>query len=75
MALASTVIYALIVSASLGVVAWLLYRLLRWARASGRGANVLGAVLTEVTQSPAVQEAKQAKQRSEKDAGDPPNEK
>ena len=32
----------------------------------------MGAVLSEVTQSAAVQEAKQVKQRSEKDAGDPP---
>jgi len=34
---------------------------------------MLGAVLTEVTQSPAVHEAKQGKKLSESDAGDPPD--
>jgi len=35
---------------------------------------MLGAVLTEVTQTPAVHEAKQGRKRSERDGGDPPSE-
>jgi hypothetical protein len=64
----------LIIAAFLALAAWLSYRLLRWARARGRGAHVLGAVLTEVTQSAVVREAKQGKKRDDSDAGDPPGE-
>ena len=58
----------------LALVGYLLYRLLRWARGRTRGAQMLGAVLTEVTQSAVVHEAKQGKKRDEGAAGDPPNE-
>lgn len=71
---AQRVIALLIVAVSLGLVMWLSYRLLRWARSSTGGAHMLGAVLTEVTQSPAVHEAKQGKKFSEGHAGDPPTE-
>jgi hypothetical protein len=64
----------LIVSASLGLIVWLSYRLMRWARSGTGGAHMLGAVLTEVTQSPAVHEAKQGKRSREADGGDPPKE-
>jgi hypothetical protein len=74
MDVAQGVIPVLIVAVSLGLVAWLSYRLLRWARSGTGGAHMLGAVLTEVTQSPAVHEAKQGKKVSEGDAGDPPTE-
>jgi hypothetical protein len=62
----------MIVVVSLGLIVWLAYRLLRWARSGTRGAQALGAVLTEVTQSAAVLEAKQGKKRREGSAGDPP---
>ena len=57
----------------LGLVAYLLYRLMRWARGRTRGAYVLGAVLTDVTQAAVVHEAKQGKKGEEGDTGDPPN--
>jgi hypothetical protein len=59
---------------ALGVVAYLFYRLMRWARGRTRGAYVLGALLTDVTQSPVVLEAKQGRKRTGRQAGDPPNE-
>ena len=62
----------LIIAVTLGVIVWLCYRLLRWARSGKSGAHMLGAVLTEVTQSPAVHEAKQGKKRGEEGQGDPP---
>lgn len=74
MDIARGVIGVLIASVILGVTAWLCYRLLRWARSGSGGAHVLGGVLTEVTQSPAVHEAKQGKKLTEDDRGDPPNE-
>ena len=64
---------AFIIAVGLGLVAWLGYRLMRWARSSARGAHVLGAVLTEVTQSAAVHEAKEGKKRKEADGSDPEN--
>jgi hypothetical protein len=64
----------LVAVAALGLIAYALYRLMRWARGRTKGAHVLGAVLTEVTQGAAVYEAKQGKKRDEGDAGDPPNE-
>ena len=64
----------LIVVVSLGSIVWLCYRLLRWARSGTGGAHMLGAVLTEVTQSAAVHEAKQGKKLREDGGGDPPNE-
>jgi hypothetical protein len=67
-------ISALIIAAGLGLAGWLSYRLMRWARSGGRGAQVLGSVLTEVTQSAGVREAKQDKKRKDAEAGDPPNE-
>ena len=73
MDVASVVSNVLIAIAGLGLIAYLLNRLMRWARGRTRGAYVLGAVLTEVTQSAVVHEAKQGKQREERDAGDPPN--
>jgi hypothetical protein len=63
-----------IVAVGLGLVAWLSYRLTRWARSGTGGAHMLGAVLTEVTQSPVVHEAKQGRRTRECDASDPPNE-
>jgi hypothetical protein len=74
MDIARGVIAILIVAVSLGLIVWLSYRLLRWARSGTGGAHMLGAVLTEVTQGPAVQEAKQGRKRSGGDVGDPPNE-
>jgi hypothetical protein len=65
---------ALIIAVGLGLGAWLCYRLMRWARSGARGAHVLGSVLTEVTQSAVVREAKEGKKRSEADGGDPENE-
>lgn len=63
---------AVVLTAALGLVGYLLYRLMRWARSSSKGPRVLGAVLTEVTQSTAVYEAKQGKKREEgQDGGDP----
>ena len=71
MALQVTVL--LIVAVSLGLIVWLCYRLLRWARTGTGGAHMLGSVLTEVTQSSAVQEAKQGQKSREDGGGDPPN--
>jgi hypothetical protein len=65
-------ITVLIVAVGLGLVVWVSYRLLRWARSDTGGAHMLGAVLTEVTQTPAVHEAKQGKKIGEDGAGDPP---
>jgi hypothetical protein len=65
-------IAVLTVAVGLGLVVWVSYRLLRWARSGTGGAHMLGAVLTEVTQTPAVHEAKQGKKIAEGDAGDPP---
>ena len=56
---ASVVANVLIAVAGLGLIAYLLNRLMRWARGRTRGAYVLGAVLTEVTQGAVVHEAKQ----------------
>ena len=64
---------AVVVMTALGLVASLLYRLMRWARGRTRGAYVLGAVLTDVTQAAVVHEAKQGKKGEEGDTGDPPN--
>jgi hypothetical protein len=58
--------------AGLILVAYLLYRLMRWARGRTGGAYMLGAVLTEVTQGAVVREAKQGKKGEEGDSGDPP---
>lgn len=63
-----------IVAVILGVMAWLCWRLLRWARSGSSGAHMLGGILTEVTQSPALHEAKQGKKLTEDGRGDPPNE-
>ena len=65
---------AVVAIAALGLVAYLFHRLMRWARGRTKGAHVLGAVLTEVTQGAVVYEAKQGKKRDEGNAGDPPNE-
>ena len=70
----ATIIGVSIVTACLGLLAWLSYRLLRWARAGGSGARAMGEVLTEVTQSAVVREAKQGKRRNDQGAGDPPSE-
>ncbi len=64
---------ALFLAVGLGLIVWFCYRLLRWARSGKGGAHVLGAVLTEVTQVPAVQEAKQGKKVREDGGGDPPS--
>jgi hypothetical protein len=64
----------LIVVAGLGLVVWLCCHLLGWARSGRRGAHVLGAVLTEVTQSAVVREAKQGKKRDDDVAGEPKGE-
>lgn len=71
-----TVLIGTVVSvAALGLAAYLLYRLMRWARGRTRGAHVLGAVLTEVTQGTAVYEAKQGNKSEEgQDGGDPDHE-
>lgn len=74
MDLQSPLTNALIAMAVLGVVAYLVSRLMRWARRRTRSAYVLGAVLTEVTQNAAVHEAKQGKKSEEGEDGDPPNE-
>ena len=58
----------------LALVAFLLYRLMRWARGRTSGAHVLGAVLTDVTQGVVVSEAKQGRKSKEGQAGDPPDE-
>lgn len=65
---------ALVALLVLSAAAYVLGRLLRWARRRPRGAHVLGAVLTEVTQSPAVREAKRTKKSEEGKSGDPPSE-
>ena len=70
---AATTLGVLIVAASFGLLAWVSYRLLRWARAGRAGARAIGEVLTESTQSAVVREAKQSKKRDE-GAGDPPSE-
>jgi catechol 2,3-dioxygenase-like lactoylglutathione lyase family enzyme len=62
-----------IIAASAAVVAWLFMRLLRWARSRKAGAQVVGAILTEVTQNAAVQEAKRGARLGERGAGDPPD--
>jgi putative methionine-R-sulfoxide reductase with GAF domain len=67
----STVAAALL---GLVLVAYLLYRLMRWARGHTRGAYVLGAVLSNVTQGAVVQEAKEGRKRNEGEGGDPPSE-
>jgi hypothetical protein len=74
MDIAQAVAVVLTVAVSLGLIVWLSYRLMRWARSGTGGAQMLGAVLTEVTQSPAVHEAKQGKKSREDGGGDPPNE-
>ena len=74
MDIAREIAVVLIVAVSLGLLVWLCYRLLRWARSGTSGAHVLGAVLTEVTQSPAVHEAKQGKRSRENGGSDPPTE-
>jgi hypothetical protein len=56
------------------LVVYLLYRLMRWARGRTKGAQMLGAVLTAVTQSVVVHEAKQGRKSDEGQAGDPPDE-
>ena len=68
------IVAVLVVAVTFGLIAWLAYRLMRWARSSRGGAQVLGAVLTEVTQTCAVHEAKQGKKLRESDGGDPPDE-
>ena len=65
---------AVVAITALGLVAYLFYRLMRWPRGRTKGAHVLGAVLTEVTQGAVVYEAKQGKKGDEGNAGDPPNE-
>jgi len=65
---------AVITAACFGLLAWLAYRLLHWARAGRGGARAMGEVLTEVTQSAVVREAKQAKKRNGQGASDPANE-
>lgn len=67
-------IAVLFLAVGLALIVWLCHRLLRWARSGRGGAHVLGAVLTEVTQTPAVQEAKQGRKVREDGGGDPPNE-
>ena len=74
MEVASGVINAVVAVSAVGFGAYLLYRLMRWARRRTRGSQVLGAVLTEVTQGAAVLEAKRGKKREEGNAGDPPGE-
>lgn len=64
---------AVVVLMVVGSVAYLFYRLMRWARGRTRGAYVLGAVLTDVTQAAVVHEAKQGKKGEEGDTGDPPS--
>lgn len=71
MSLAAIAIVVVSAAAGLGLLVWLCARLLRWARSGTGGAHAVGAVLTAVTQSPAVQEAKRGKKLEERDAGDP----
>jgi hypothetical protein len=71
---AATTIAVLLVAASLGGLAWLCYRVLRWARAGRSGARATGEILTAVTQSAVVREAKQGETRKGQRAGDPPSE-
>jgi hypothetical protein len=73
MDLARVLANVLLIVAGLGLIAAASYRLLRWARRSTTGSHALGAVLTEVTQSAAVREAKQHKKREEDDGADPSN--
>jgi len=70
---ASIAIHLALLAAGFGFVGWLLVRLLRWARSGGRGTSALGAVLTEVTQSAVVREAKEGKRESEARGGEPAN--
>jgi hypothetical protein len=70
---ASIVMGAFAAVAGLALAAWLFLRLMRWARSSARGAHALGAVLTEVTQSAVVREAKQGTKRNAGEVGDPPD--
>jgi hypothetical protein len=63
---------ALVAVVGMALIGYLLYRLMRWARGRSRGAEALGAVLTEVTQSAVVHEAKQGRKRKAGQAGDPP---
>ncbi len=63
----------LIAAAGLGLIAYLARRLMRWARGRTSGAQVLGAVLTEITQAAVVHEAKQGNKREEGASGDGPN--
>lgn len=61
------------VSLALVLVAFLLTRLMRWARSGSRSAFVVGAVLTDVTQGVVVSETKIGRKTKEGQAGDPPN--
>ena len=70
----ATAVGVMIVTAGVGLLAWLAFRLLRWARAGKSGARAIGEVLTEVTQSAVVREAKQGKKRNDQGAGDPSSE-
>lgn len=74
MDLAARMTVVLLLAVGLGLIVWLCYRLLRWARSGTGGAHMLGAVLTEVTQTAAVHDAKQGKKVREDDGGDPSNE-
>lgn len=64
----------LFLAAGVALIVRFCYRLLRWARSGKGSAHALGAVLTEVTQVPAVQEAKRGKKVREDGGGDPPRE-
>lgn len=65
-----------------GVLPYVLYRVVRWARTRAKGAYALGAVLLPLgafgnvsdPDNRIVQEAKELKKREEDNAGDPPNE-
>lgn len=70
MDVASGVVGVVVAASAVSLVAYLLYRLMRWARRRTRGSYVLGAVLAEVTQGAPVLEAKQGRKREE-GAGDP----
>ena len=69
----SIAIHVVLLGAGFGFVEWLLVRLLRWARCGRRGTHALGAVLTEVTQSAVVREAKEGRKRNGQGGGDPSN--
>ena len=70
---ASTALGVALLLMCFGALAWPAYRLLRWARSSGRGTHAVGAVLSEVTQGPAVREAKQGNRSKDTGGGDPAN--